>query len=171
MEEAPRSVSQLYSAAPQLREAARRLADKRREVVGGQAGALYLTVREFAVSHSQDSKVEMLGTDNLGNNVALVVRNPGTGSTLLAHVDRLTNECLESMTAALAGQQYQACTSRLQLSIVGAFQDSKNVSQSLLIPILGKQTLNSIQKRTILSLQKFENPELPPILETINLAI
>ena len=90
LEEAPRSVSQLYSAAPQLREAARRLADKRREVVG-PTRSLYVSVREFAVTHSQDSKVEVLGTDNLVNNVAIVMKNTGNADTheispLLANV-------------------------------------------------------------------------------------
>merc|ERR1719445_1931683 len=57
-----------------------------------------------------------------------------TGSTLLSHVDRLSSEDLETMITALTGQTY--CSSRLQISVVGGFQDSKNVSQSLLIPIL-----------------------------------
>ena len=57
-----------------------------------------------------------------------------SGSTLLSHVDRLSSEDLETMITALTGQTY--CSSRLQISVVGGFQDSKNVSQSLLIPIL-----------------------------------
>merc|ERR1719445_41846 len=57
-----------------------------------------------------------------------------TGSTLLSHVDRLSSEDLETMITALTG--HTNYSSRLQISVVGGFQDSKNVSQSLLIPIL-----------------------------------
>ena len=60
-----------------------------------------------------------------------------SGSTLLSHVDRLTASDVDTMTSALTGQTY-TCSSRLQLSLIGSFQDSKNVSQSLLIPILGE---------------------------------
>ena len=51
-------------------------------------------------------------------------------------MDRLTASDLDTMTSALTGQTY-TCSSRLQLSLIGSFQDSKNVSQALLIPILG----------------------------------
>ena len=62
---------------------------------------------------------------------------PASGSTLLSHVDRLSPCDLETMTSALTGQTY-TCSSRLQLSLLGSFQDNKNVSQSLLMPILGE---------------------------------
>ena len=76
LEEAPQSVGQLYLQFGQLREGARQVVDKRREVVG-PTRSLYVTVREFAVTHSQDSKVEILGTDNLVNNVAIIMKNTG----------------------------------------------------------------------------------------------
>ena len=79
LEEAPQSVSSLYHQFPKLREAARTLVDKRRQVVAG-ARSLYLTVREFAISHNQDSKLDIMGTDNLANNVAIIIKNQGKGS-------------------------------------------------------------------------------------------
>ena len=60
-----------------------------------------------------------------------------SGSTLVSHVDRLSSEDLETMVTSLTGHSAHHST-RLQLSIIGAFQDNKNVSQSLLIPVLGK---------------------------------
>merc|ERR1712106_1036028 len=120
-------------------EGARVVVDKRREVVG-PTGSLYVSVREFAVTHNQDSKIEILGTDNLVNNVAIIIKNTASGSTLVSHVDRLTTDDLDTMTSALTGQAY-SCNNRLQINILGGFQDSKNVSQSLLIPILA--TLHS----------------------------
>ena len=76
LEEAPQSVSGLYHQFPKLRAAARTLVDKRREVVSG-ARSLYVTVREFAISHNQDSKLDVMGTDNLVNNVAIIIKNQG----------------------------------------------------------------------------------------------
>jgi len=134
LDECPQSVSQLFLQFGQLREKARLLVDKRREVVPATR-SLYLTVREFAITHTQDTKVDILGTDNLVNNVVLVIKNPASGSTLLSHVDRVSADDLETMVTALTGQTY-SCSTRLQLSLIGGFQDSKNVSQSLLIPIL-----------------------------------
>ena len=88
LEEAPQSVGQLYLQFGQLREGARLVVDKRREVVG-PTRSLYVSVREFAVTHSQDSKVEILGTDNLVNNVAIIMKNTGnsrdTWNITIAH--------------------------------------------------------------------------------------
>ena len=79
LEEAPQSLGQLYLQFGQLREGARQIVDKRREVVG-PTGSLFVSVREFAVTHSQDTKVDILGTDNLVNNVAIVIKNSGKSS-------------------------------------------------------------------------------------------
>ena len=76
LEESPQSVSQLYLQFGQLREKARVLVDKRREVVGANR-SLYVTVREYAIAHNQDSKLDIIGTDNLVNNTVIVIKNPG----------------------------------------------------------------------------------------------
>ena len=76
LDEAPQSISQLYLQFGQLREQARLLVDKRREVVSS-VRSLYLTVREYAITHTQDTKVDILGTDNLVNNVVIIIKNPG----------------------------------------------------------------------------------------------
>jgi len=135
LEEAPHSVHQVYSQCPGLRDGARTILDKRREVVPATR-SLYLTIREFAITHNHDTKIDIIGTDNLVNNVVLIIKNTASGSTLLSHVDRLSPCDLETMTSALTGQTY-TCSSRLQLSLLGSFQDNKNVSQALLMPILG----------------------------------
>ena len=76
LDDCPQSVSQLYLQFGQLRERARVLVDKRREVVGA-GRSLYLTIREYAITHTQDTKLDILGTDNLVNNVVIVIKNPG----------------------------------------------------------------------------------------------
>ena len=65
-----------------------------------------------------------------------IIFSAATGTSLLGHVDRLGAEDLDKMVAALSG--HTAHHARLQLTIVGGFQDNKNVSQSLLMPILGE---------------------------------
>ena len=82
LDEAPQSVAQLYLQFGQLREAARQLVDKPRQVVAA-GRSLYVTVREYAVTHAQDSKLDILGTDNLVNNVVIVIKNPGEIQLLL----------------------------------------------------------------------------------------
>lgn len=136
LEEAPQSVSSLYHQFPKLREAARTLVDKRRQVVAG-ARSLYLTVREFAISHNQDSKLDIMGTDNLANNVAIIIKNQASGSSLVSHVDRLSSDDLETMVTSLTGLTMSSSPFRLQISLIGGFADNKNVSASLLLPILG----------------------------------
>ena len=86
LDEAPQSLGQLYLQFGQLREGARQVVDKRREVVG-PAGSLYVSVREFAVTHSQDSKVEILGTDNLVNNVAIIIKNTGNNFEMNVYIN------------------------------------------------------------------------------------
>ena len=93
LEEAPHSVHQLYSQCAGMREAARTMVEKRREIVGA-ARSLYLTIREFAITHNQDSKVDIIGTDNLVNNVVLIIKNTGTTTvhSTLASVIFLTGK-------------------------------------------------------------------------------
>lgn len=49
--------------------------EKTREVTA--RGSLYVSVREFGVVRQQDSKVNIIGTDNLTNNVAIILKNTG----------------------------------------------------------------------------------------------
>ena len=89
LSEAPSCPSALYQQLPGLREGASRLV---RQVAGAARGAdynrvsLYVTTREFATARSSDSRLEMLATDSLANNLAIVLRNNSTGHTLLAQV-------------------------------------------------------------------------------------
>ena len=65
---------------------------------------------------------------------------------------------MEKMVAALSG--HAAHHARLQLSIVGGFQDNKNVSQSLLIPVLGrgKHRLHVCHTHTAIAATIQKNP-------------
>ena len=41
---------------------------------------LYVGMREYAVTHATDSSISVVGTDNLINNTAVIVRNSGVFS-------------------------------------------------------------------------------------------
>ena len=137
LSEAPPCPSALYQQFPGLREGASRLV---RQMAGAARGAdynrvsLYVTTREFATARSSDSRLEMLATDSLANNLAIVLRNNSTGHTLLAQVDRLTSSDVDAMTSSLSPQH--GFSSPLSLSLVGSYQDRAGVSLSLLAPIL-----------------------------------
>ena len=93
---------------------------------------------------------------------------PASGSTLLSHVDRLSPCDLETMTSALTGQTY-TCSSRLQLSLLGSFQDNKNVSQALLMPILGMSGILKSGESVKLYLCYCRNsPEQLPLLRVVS---
>ena len=137
LDEAPPCAAVLYHQFPQLRESARRLVASLASSRPGStysATGLYLTAREYAVAQSSDTRLEVLATDSLGCNLAIVMRNPATGHTLLAQVDRLTASDLDAMTAALVPQH--SYSSRLNLSLVGSYQDRAGVALSLLAPVL-----------------------------------
>ena len=61
-----------------------------------------------------------------------------SGSSLVSHVDRLSSDDLETMVTSLTGLTMSSSPFRLQISIIGGFADNKNVSASLLLPILGE---------------------------------
>jgi hypothetical protein len=136
LEEAPACSASLYHQFPALRGPARALTaalPSARPGAAYSAAGHYLTAREYAAAQGPDSRLEVLATDRLGCNLALVLRNPATGTTLLAQVDRLTASDLDAMTAAVAPLGY---SSPLSLSLVGSYQDRAGVSLSLLGPIL-----------------------------------
>ena len=74
--DSPRSLNWLYHQYPSLKEAAKQLAAAEPKQLAG-AGTLYVAVREYAVTQATDSKVSVVGTDNLTNNTAIILRNPG----------------------------------------------------------------------------------------------
>jgi hypothetical protein len=79
LRESPRNIGWFYSQFPSLREGAKALkAEDTRQLTA--RGTLYVSVREFAVTQSQDTKIAVVGTDTLINNTAVIIRNTGTGS-------------------------------------------------------------------------------------------
>jgi Protein N-terminal asparagine amidohydrolase len=52
----------------------------------GPGPLLYVSVREFAVTHPHDNKISVLGTDDVTTNLVLLVRHSGSGAVGLTQV-------------------------------------------------------------------------------------
>ena len=74
--DSPRSLNWLTGQYPSLKAGAKQLVAAEPKQLNGN-GALYVGMREFAVTHSQDSSISVVGTDNLINNTAVIIRNSG----------------------------------------------------------------------------------------------
>ena len=83
LREPPRNIGWFYSQFPSLRDGAKGIkAEDTRQLTG--RGTLYVSVREFAVTQSEDTKIAVVGTDTLINNTAVIIRNTGNTTTLLS---------------------------------------------------------------------------------------
>ena len=75
----PRSLNWLYVQYPSLRDPVKQLTAADVKTVTG-AGSLFVSAREYAVTNATDSRVSVVGTDNLINNTAIILRNAGNVS-------------------------------------------------------------------------------------------
>ena len=83
LRESPRNIGWFYSQFPSLRDGAKEIkAEDTRQLTG--RGTLYVSVREFAVTQSEDTKIAVVGTDTLINNTAVIIRNTGNTKALLS---------------------------------------------------------------------------------------
>ena len=77
LSDTPRSLNWLYNQYPSLKDGAKQLAGTEPKQIHS-SGSLFVSAREYAVTHSQDSKLSVVGTDNLINNTAIIIRNSGS---------------------------------------------------------------------------------------------
>ena len=157
LDECPLSLHALFQSHPGLKESSVSLCSVKSQVVG-PAGLLYVTQREYAVTHPHDNKVSILGTDDVTTNTVLVIKQPGqfytlqhdnslvynclsyvaaNGATLLSNVDRMKQDDLETMLQKVSPSSY-GYENRLKVHIIGAFTDNKNVSETVVLSLLGE---------------------------------
>jgi len=134
LEEVPSSLNSLFQSHPSLKDSANALCSMKSQVIG-PAGLLYVSQREYAVTHPHDNKVSIIGTDDVTTNVILIVRHTGSGITLLSQVDRLKQDDVDTMLQKVAPTNY-GYDNRIKVHLIGAFADSKNISETLTLPIL-----------------------------------
>jgi len=134
VDECPLSLHALFQSHPGLKESSVSLCSVKSQVVG-PAGLLYVTQREYAVTHPHDNKVSILGTDDVTTNTVLVIKQPANGATLLSNVDRMKQDDLETMLQKVSPSSY-GYENRLKVHIIGAFTDNKNVSETVVLSLL-----------------------------------
>ena len=72
VEESSPSVSSLYHQYPGLKEHSAGIVTEKSQVFG-PTSLLYVSQREFAVTHSHDSKVQVLGSDDVTTNLLIIM--------------------------------------------------------------------------------------------------
>ena len=90
LEETAPTLSTLYlfHKFPGLKEHSAGLVTEKSQVFG-PTSLLYVGQREFGVTHSHDTKVQVLGSDDVTTNLVMIVRHTGSGAVGLAQFDRV----------------------------------------------------------------------------------
>ena len=146
LEESPPSLSTLYHQYPGLKESSASLVSDKSQVFG-PASLLYVSQREYAVTHTHDNKIQVVGTDDVTTNIVIIVRHTGSGAVGLAQIDRICEEGLTTYLQKVTSLSY-GYEGRTELHLIGAFVDSKGLGASLI-----SNTLNALHKqRTALEL-------------------
>ena len=134
LEEAPGSPTGLFLQHPLLKEVSAALVTEKSQVLGPQ-GLLYVSTREYAVTHTHDTKVLVVGTDDVTTGLVLVVRHTTSGAVGLAQIDRLSEEGLTTFLQKVSSMAY-GYEGRLELHLVGAFSDPKGLGAALVTSTL-----------------------------------
>ena len=129
VEESSPSVSSLYHQYPGLKEHSAGIVTEKSQVFG-PTSLLYVSQREFAVTHSHDSKVQVLGSDDVTTNLLIIIRHTGSGTLGLAQVDGVCEEGLTTYIQRVTSLSY-GYEGRIELHLLGAFSDSKGLGASL----------------------------------------
>ncbi|KAG9334979.1 hypothetical protein JZ751_006202 [Albula glossodonta] len=98
---------------------------------------LYVQQREFAATTPADNSVTVIGSDDATTCHLVVVRHSGSGATCLAHCDG-SNTWAEvpQLVKAVTSLSSQAKEGRLELHLIGGFDDESKTSQSLSLSLL-----------------------------------
>uniref|UniRef100_A0A8C2G7F9 N-terminal asparagine amidohydrolase n=1 Tax=Cyprinus carpio TaxID=7962 RepID=A0A8C2G7F9_CYPCA len=126
-----------------LNESAKQFVSRSPEAVDTKQ-LLYVQQREFAATTPADNSVSVLGSDDATTCHLVVLRHTGSGATCLAHCDG-SSTCTEVplIVSAVTSRSAPAKEGRLELHLVGGFDDDRRTSHSLSLSILA-----AFQKQT-----------------------
>uniref|UniRef100_A0A8C3WGH5 N-terminal asparagine amidase n=1 Tax=Catagonus wagneri TaxID=51154 RepID=A0A8C3WGH5_9CETA len=134
----PQSAGDLVRAHPLLEERARLLRGQSVQQVGPQ-GLLYVQQRELAVTSPKDGSVCILGSDDATTCHIVVLRHTGTGATCLTHCDGTDTEAeVHLIVSSLRPFADHVRGGRLEVHLVGGFNDDRQLSQKLTHQLLGE---------------------------------
>ncbi|XP_041257863.1 protein N-terminal asparagine amidohydrolase isoform X2 [Onychostruthus taczanowskii] len=126
-----RPTGDMIRAHPHLEEKAKLLRSQPAQIVEPK-GLLYVQQREFAVTTPKDGSVSILGSDDATTCHIVVLRHTGSGATCLTHCDGSDTEAEVSliMSSVKAFSNSSGC-GRLEVHLVGGFNDDRQLSQKL----------------------------------------
>ncbi|XP_029951011.1 protein N-terminal asparagine amidohydrolase-like [Salarias fasciatus] len=139
------SIEDLYCKYPSLKESAKAFLSKPVVSVDPKS-LLYVQQREVAATTKGDKHVSVIGTEDATTCHMVVLRHTGTGAVALAHCDgfntpRQVSLIVKAVTS-LSGRFHEG---RLELHVVGGFEDDKKLSEKIshdLLTMFQNQDLN-----------------------------
>ncbi|CAM4619474.1 unnamed protein product [Leuciscus chuanchicus] len=130
------STAELFSKYPLLKESAEQFVCRSAEPVDPKQ-LLYVQQREFASTTPADNSVSILGSDDATTCHLVVLRHTGSGATCLAHCDGSSTWTeVPLIVNAVTSKSNREKDGRLELHLVGGFDDDKKTSHSLSLSIL-----------------------------------
>ncbi|KAG8558275.1 hypothetical protein GDO81_016933 [Engystomops pustulosus] len=133
--------ARILQTCPELEERARILKSKPPQIVGAN-GFLYVQQRELAATTPTDSSVSILGSEDATTCHIIVLRHTGSGATCLAHCDGSDSETEAEAIIQAVKSLTKTTEGRLELHIVGGFNDQRQLSMKLsrqLLKVFHKQ--------------------------------
>ncbi|XP_063199871.1 protein N-terminal asparagine amidohydrolase isoform X2 [Chroicocephalus ridibundus] len=121
----------MIRAYPHLEEKAKLLRSQPAQIVEPK-GLLYVQQREFAVTTPEDGSVSILGSDDATTCHIVVLRHTGSGATCLTHCDGSDTEAEVSLImSSVKAFSDRIGYGRLEVHLVGGFNDDRQLSQKL----------------------------------------
>ncbi|XP_074775890.1 protein N-terminal asparagine amidohydrolase isoform X2 [Athene noctua] len=126
-----RPAGDVIRAHPHLEEKAKLLRSQPAQIVEPR-GLLYVQQREFAVTTPKDGSVSILGSDDATTCHIVVLRHTGSGATCLTHCDGSDTEAEVSLImSSVKSLSDTTGYGRLEVHLVGGFNDDRQLSQKL----------------------------------------
>ncbi|XP_061085694.1 protein N-terminal asparagine amidohydrolase isoform X1 [Conger conger] len=137
------TTAELFAKYPHLQENARAFRVKALVDVDPKR-LLYVQQREFAATTPADNSVTVIGSDDATTCHLVLVRHTGSGAACLAHCDGSSTQSeVALIVKAVTTLSSNAKEGRLELHLVGGFDDEAKTSHNLSLSILA-----AFQKQT-----------------------
>ncbi|XP_043833291.1 protein N-terminal asparagine amidohydrolase isoform X1 [Dromiciops gliroides] len=134
----PQSVREIVRAHPPLEERAKLLRGQSVQLVGPK-GLLYVQQRELAVTSPKDGSISILGSDDATTCHIVVLRHTGNGATCMTHCDGSdTKTEVPLIMKSLKSLSNHTQNGRLEVHLVGGFNDDRQLSQKLTNQLLNE---------------------------------
>lgn len=131
-----RSTGDLYERYPHLQENARQFCSRPLVDVDPKC-VLYVQQREYAATTPADKNVSVIGSDDATTCHLVVLRHTGSGAVCVAHLDGSSTWAeVQLIIKAVMSLSHHSKDGRLELHLVGGFNDDSKTSDNLSLNIL-----------------------------------